>query len=189
MGEGAFAVRRLRWRRSLPRLVRLPRCFRCNGSIKLNLLSDEIQSVLRYLCLASLVLFQACSGIPKPPPGPETERSFTTGSTVAYQDAYRSIARHSATCFAKTGFFSSINHSVQSDLDSVEKVGRVEVYSSGLLNMESKDEDRKSYVTTVGAKGQGSEVTTTGPTRNGAFIVHSINMQWVRGDPSCTLQR
>jgi len=138
--------------------------------------------------LFPLLTIAACAGLPKPPPGPETDRSFTTASTVPYQDAYRSVARRSSACFAQSGL-RSINHSVQADLDTAAKVGRVELFPSGPLDTESSDANRKSYVTTVSANGTGSQITTTGPTRNGAFTVHSMNAQWVAGDPSCTLQR
>ena len=142
----------------------------------------------RLLALLSLTCLCACAGLPKPPPGPETERSFSTVSAVPYQDAYRSVARRSTACFAQSGL-SSINYSIQADLDAAAKVGRVELFPVGLFSAENKDSDRKSYVTVVTAKGDGSEVTTTGPSRNGAFLVHSMNLQWVRGEASCTLVR
>lgn len=142
----------------------------------------------RFLALVPLACICACAGLPKPPPGLETDRSFTTVSAVSYQDAYRSVARRSTACFAQGGL-SSINYSIQADLDAAAMVGRVELFPVGLLSAENKDSDRKSYVTTVAAKGEGSEVTTTGPSRSGAFTVHSINMQWVAGEASCTLQR
>jgi hypothetical protein len=65
--------------------------------------------------------------------------------------------------------------------------GRVEVFPVGLFSGESKDSERKSYATLIKAKDDGSEITTTGPTRNGAYLVHLVNMQWVAGDPSCGL--
>lgn len=136
----------------------------------------------------SMMTLMGCAGIPKPPPGSDNDRTFTTSSTMDYQEAFRSVARRSIACFGQSGFF-SINHSVQSDLDAVAKIGRVEVFPVGVFSGENKDSDRKSYITTIKATKDGSEVTTTGPIRNTAYIVNLLSMQWVSGDPACSLQR
>ena len=140
------------------------------------------------LALSMSAMAAGCASPPKPPPGSENNRSFTASTPVGYQDAYRSVARRSSACFGQGGIF-SINHQVQADLDAVEKIGRVEVFPVGLYSATDKDSDRKSYVTTIKAKGDGAEVTTTGPVRNTAYIVNLLNMQWIAGVPACSLQR
>lgn len=83
----------------------------------------------------------------------------------------------------------SVNHVVQADIDAVAKEGSVEVLASGLFNQETSDVQRKSYITKIRATPGGSEITTSGPTRKGAYVVHLVNMQWVSGIPDCAYQR
>lgn len=143
---------------------------------------------LRTLALSISIALVGCSAIPKPPPGPESERSFTSLSKAEYKGAYRSVAQRARACFGQGGW-TSINHDVQSDLDATTMEGRVEVFPVGLFNSESKGSEPKSYTTIIKAKDGGSEITTTGPNRNSAYLIHLINMQWVAGDPSCSLTR
>lgn len=138
--------------------------------------------------LATTFLLCSCVGMPSPPPGLDTDRTFTSSVSTDYQDAYRAVARRSTVCFGQGGLL-SINHVVQSDIDAVAKVGRIEVLPSGLLNQEARDADRKSYVTRVVAIPSGAEVATTGPTRQGAYLIHLVNMQWIAGIPDCAYQR
>ena|SRR5471032_1811507 len=142
---------------------------------------------LAILMLSISMSLLGCAGMPKPPPGSENDRSFTTFSPVGYQDAFRSIARRSTACFGQSGIF-SINYNVQADLDAVAKIGRVEVFPVGIYSGEDKDSDRKSYITTIKAKGDGSEIATNGPLRNTAYIVNMLNMQWASDEPSCALK-
>jgi hypothetical protein len=83
----------------------------------------------------------------------------------------------------------SVNHVVQSDLDAVAKVGRVEILPSGMLNQEARDADRKSYVTQLAESAPGTDVTTSGPTRKSAYLIHLVNLQWISGVPACAYQR
>jgi hypothetical protein len=140
------------------------------------------------LVLSISLALTGCAGIPKPPPGSENDRTFTASTTVDYQDAFRSVARRSTACFGQTGFFTSMNYNVQSDLDAVAKIGRVEVFPVGVFSGEDKDSDRKSYITTIKATERGSEVTTTGPLRNTAYIVNLLSLQWISGKPDCKFQ-
>jgi hypothetical protein len=99
------------------------------------------------------------------------------------------LSRAALNClFRPDKIFFFENYNVQADLDVVEKIGRVEISPVGLFSGENKDSDRKSYITTIKAKGNGSEVTTTGPLRNTAYIENLLNIQWASGEPSCALR-
>lgn len=142
----------------------------------------------RLVTLVSTLALAACANVPSPPPGAETDRTFTTSVTVEYQEAFRTVARRSTACFGQSGML-SINHMVQSDLDAVSKVGRVEVFPSGLFNQAANDRERKSYVTRVVGTATGTEVTTIGPSRKGAYLIHLVNLQWISGVPDCAYRR
>jgi hypothetical protein len=138
---------------------------------------------MRLLLLApAITLLAACAGV-QPPPGPDTDRTFTVTTAVPYQNAFRNINKRAIACFGQSGL-GSINHSVQSDLDAVAQIGRIEIFPTGLLNAEAKGEQR-SVVITVAARGDSSEVTTTAPSRRTAYAVHLGNIKAVGGETAC----
>ena len=132
-------------------------------------------------------LLTGCAGI-QLPPGQENQRSFTQESTQSYQEAYRIIAKQMRACYRVIGMLGN-GYDIQSDLDTANKRGTVELYHVGFTGAQKPEDSIFSRTVTISEAASGSAITTTGTTPNYVYLTHKTIPTWLGGVDSCAPQR
>lgn len=137
----------------------------------------------RIVALSLAVILGGCATI-ELPPGQESKREFVQETTLPYRDAYQIIAKQMRACYRVIGLFGN-GYDVQADLDTAERVGRVELYHVGLTGASKPEDSMFSRTVTVKGRENGSTVVTTGTTPKYVYVNHLAAKSWLAGSDSC----
>lgn len=133
--------------------------------------------------LVPLIAFAGCASV-QLPPGAEEQREFTQTTSLSYQDAFRIIAKQMRACYRVIGVFGN-GYDIQADLDSVARLGRVELYHVGLAGTSKPEDSMFSRTVTVAGNGSGALIKTVGSTPSYVYINHRAITAWLLGSDSC----
>lgn len=137
----------------------------------------------RTLAIALAASLGGCATI-ELPPGQENKREFVQETTLQYKDAYQIIAKQMRACYRVIGVFGN-GYDVQADLDTAERMGRIELYHVGLTGASKPEDSMFSRTVTVKARDNGSVVATTGTTPKYVYMNHLAAASWLAGSDSC----
>jgi hypothetical protein len=137
----------------------------------------------RTIALALGVSVAGCATI-EVPKGQESNREFVQETVLPYKDAYQIIAKQMRACYRVIGLLGN-GYDVQADLDSAERIGRVELYYVGLTGASKPEDSIFSRTVTVKARNNGSMVVTTGTTPKYVYLTHLSVKSWLSGSDSC----
>lgn len=138
---------------------------------------------LQTLVVTAGAVLSGCAGV-QVPTAQQEQRTFTRETEVAYQDAYRVIAKQMRACYRGLGVFGN-GYDVQADLDSAAKTGRIEVYYVGFTGAQKPEDSIFSRTVTVVATPKGSSITTTGTTPKYVYNTHMTIPAWLAGNDVC----
>ena len=142
---------------------------------------------MKWIMLVLSMSLTACATI-QLPPGSEESRSFVQESPMAYQDAYRIVAKQFRVCYRVIGIFGN-GYDVQADLDAQANRGTIELYSVGFTGAEKPEDSIFSRSVTIEQNGSGSRITTTGTTPKYVYMTHLTVPSWLSGTVSCAPPR
>jgi hypothetical protein len=131
--------------------------------------------------LASILAGCATIELPK---GQESTREFIQETALPYKDAYQIIAKRMRACYSALTIFGT-GYEVQADLDSAERIGRIEVYWVGPTGTLKPEDDPFNRTVTVKARDNGAVIVTTGTTPKHVYANHLAAASWVTGNDSC----
>ena len=137
----------------------------------------------RTIALGLAVTLGGCATI-ELPPGQESKREFIQETTLPYKDAYQIIAKQMRACYRVLGPFGN-GYDVQADLDTAERIGRVELYHVGHTGASKPEDSIFSRTVTVKGRDNGSTVVTTGSTPKYVYANHLAVASWLGGSYSC----
>lgn len=137
----------------------------------------------RTIALGLAVILGGCATI-ELPPGQESQREFSQETTLPYKDAYQIIAKQMRACYRVIGLFGN-GYDVQADLDTAERIGRVELYHVGLTGSSKPEDSMISRTVTVKGRDNGSTVVTTGTSPKFVYGNHLAVASWLAGSDSC----
>lgn len=137
----------------------------------------------RTVALGLAVILGGCATI-ELPSGQESTREFIQETSLPYKEAYQIIAKQMRACYRVIGLFGN-GYDVQADLDSGERIGRVELYHVGLSGASKPEDSMFSRTVTVKARDNGSTVVTTGITPKYVYMNHLAVASWLAGSDTC----
>ncbi len=142
---------------------------------------------MKWILLVLSVSLTGCATV-QLPPGSEESRTFVQEDPMAYQDAYRIVAKQFRACYRAIGLLGN-GYDVQADLDTQANKGTVELYSVSLSGAEKPEDSIFSRSVTIEQNGSGSRITTQGTTPTYVYMTHITIQSWLKGAASCAPPR
>ncbi|MCD7096948.1 hypothetical protein [Stenotrophomonas sp. MMGLT7] len=137
--------------------------------------------MLRLILAACLVLALAgCISMPTQYRGATRAEQHTE---IAYDDAYRIIAKQMTACYRVIGIWGN-GYEIQADLDTTKRQGIVELYKIGLMGT-AKDGDNITRKVTITATESGAYIIVDGHKDRYVFVNSSAITQWLGGSTAC----
>ncbi|RZZ81956.1 hypothetical protein EAT51_07875 [Pseudoxanthomonas winnipegensis] len=105
-------------------------------------------------------------------------------SHVAYDEAYRIVARQMRACYRVIGIFGN-GFDIQSDLDTQAKQGRIELYFVGVTGAKPDSDSKIPRTVTISQLGTGSHIVIQGNGDRYVYYTSQGIRGWLDGSNKC----